>query len=889
MPYEKHHMRLVRLMDTLLETLERDPDFRSFHLDGQTIILEDYLQVRPEKREELRKRIQEGRLIIGPWYILQDEFLTSSESNVRNLLVGHRDAKQYGPVAKIGYFPDSFGNMGQAPQLIAQAGINVAVFGRGVKPVGADNTVQELDHYESPYSEMIWRSPDGTEVLGVLFANWYHNGMEVPVNPEEARRYWDGRIAAVQRFASTNHLLFMNGCDHQPVQTDLSAALTTARNLYPDLVFIHSSFPEYIAALEKAVDRSKLAVIEGELRSQRTDGWTTLVNTASSRVYIKQANQRCQTLLEKVAEPLAAFAHAHGHAYPHAMLNYAWKTLMQNHPHDSICGCSVDEVHREMMTRFAKAEHVADTIIEEAAQALAAQIDTSAFAAYEGAVPFVVFNTSGTERSGAVTVELNVDTRSLYDPSPEGAAAALAAKPLPAGYVVDHLGNVTAAVSKDLGVRFDYTLPDDRFRQPFMARKLEVTVDARQVPALGYRVYAWVPGEPGASADAESLVSGPRTLENSRLRAAIREDGTVDLLHKATGREYTGLNAYENTGDIGNEYIYKQDSGNAALTTRGLQARIELVEDTPMRAAFEIVHEWAIPASADARLQEEIETMVPLTRRQAGRSGETVPFVIRTRVILERDADRLQFRTTVNNQAKDHRLRALFPTDIASDVHYADSIFEIAKRNNVPAPEWKNPSNCQHQQAFVAVDHDQEGLLVANIGLNEYEVLRDGRNTIAVTLLRAVGELGDWGVFRTPEAQCQGEYTLEYAVIPYAGSQARYRAAKEAYQWQIPWTAAQAGVQEGDLPAEHAWMSWSGDTLALSAVKRNEDTNDLIVRWYNLAAEPAELSVYAPQGSRQLYLSNVLEEERGTKWPCDRQSAVAIEVKPAEIITVGIR
>jgi alpha-mannosidase len=378
-------------------------------------------------------------------------------------------------------------------------------------------------------------------------------------------------------------------------------------------------------------------------------------------------------------------------------------------------------------------------------------------------------------------------------------------------------------------------------------------------------------------------------LENSRLRAAIREDGTVDLLHKATGREYTGLNAYENTGDIGNEYIYKQDSGNAALTTRGLQARIELVEDTPMRAAFEIVHEWAIPASADARLQEEIETMVPLTRRQAGRSSETVPFVIRTRVILERDADRLQFRTTVNNQAKDHRLRALFPTDIASDVHYADSIFEIAKRNNVPAPEWKNPSNCQHQQAFVAVDHDQEGLLVANIGLNEYEVLRDGRNTIAVTLLRAVGELGDWGVFRTPEAQCQGEYTLEYAVIPYAGSQARYRAAKEAYQWQIPWTAAQAGVQEGDLPAEHAWMSWSGDTLALSAVKRNEDTNDLIVRWYNLAAEPAELSVYAPQGSRQLYLSNVLEEERGTKWPCDRQSAVAIEVKPAEIITVGIR
>lgn len=143
MPYEYHHTLLAELMNDLLRILEEDDSFRSFHLDGQTIIIEDYLQIHPEKREVLEKYIREGRIIIGPWYVLQDEFLTSSEANVRNLLIGHQDAAYYGVISKLGYFPDSFGNMGQAPQMLKQADIDTAVFGRGVKPTGFDNMVGE--------------------------------------------------------------------------------------------------------------------------------------------------------------------------------------------------------------------------------------------------------------------------------------------------------------------------------------------------------------------------------------------------------------------------------------------------------------------------------------------------------------------------------------------------------------------------------------------------------------------------------------------------------------------------------------------------------------------------------------------------------------------------
>ncbi|WP_369813750.1 hypothetical protein [Halolactibacillus sp. JCM 19043] len=189
LPYEQHHYLLIEVMDQLLDTLEADPNFKSFHLDGQTIILDDYLQVRPERRDQIKKLIEAGRIEVGPWYILQDEFLTSSEANVRNLQYGMRDAKKWGGLSKIGYFPDSFGNIGQAPQILQQADIKAAAFGRGVKPTGFNNAVIDASAYESPYSEMKWQSPDGTEVTGILFANWYCNGNEIPTDEQKAKAY----------------------------------------------------------------------------------------------------------------------------------------------------------------------------------------------------------------------------------------------------------------------------------------------------------------------------------------------------------------------------------------------------------------------------------------------------------------------------------------------------------------------------------------------------------------------------------------------------------------------------------------------------------------------------------------------------------------------------
>ncbi len=893
LPFEQHRMRLVQLFEDLIMLFDTDPSFKSFHLDGQTVLLEDYLQIRPDRKEKITSLIKEKKLVIGPWYILQDEFLVSSEANVRNLLIGFADTASYGvEPSKLGYFPDSFGNMGQAPQLLRQAGIDYAVFGRGVKPTGASNMVSDTHAYESPYSEMYWQAPDGSTVIGILFANWYHNGMEIPKDKDEASAYWEERIKVVEKYASTGQLLFMNGCDHQPVQLDLSAAIKTAREQLPGYTFEHSSFEQYTEALREELP-DNLSTVNGELRSQHTDGWGTLVNTASARVYIKQENQRCQTLLEKVAEPLSAIAATVGdRSDARPLFTYAWKTLLQNHPHDSICGCSVDEVHREMMTRYAKAQQVGEELSAQMVSRISSRIDTSSFGRESHQVfPFTVFNTTGHSRSGVVEIELEVAREALDYSRQNEILDRLAQVHVDQGEIRDEAGNRVAFSFEDLGIVFGYELPGHRFRQPYYARKVRLSLFVSHIAAMGYATYAWYSGAAAAhskplSKDPAAIIATGRSLENVYLRIEIAYDGAIDMLDKRNGRRYAGLGIYENVGDIGSEYTFRSPEGEAPLTTSGLNAEVKLLQTDDNYAVLEIQREWLLPVSAEVGFADELNRHVPITERQSRRSEAVAPALLRTYVRLERDTPEVQIRTVFDNRHKDHRLRMLFPTDTRSAVLDADSVFEVAQRPIEPATEWSNPSNCQHQQAFVAVGDGEGGLTIANKGLNEYEVLRDGRNTIALTLIRAVAELGDWGVFLTPEAQCLGEHVLECSILPHFSAEENLDTYVRAYQAQVPWRTAQLPVQSGTLPAASSFLDWSGMGLALTAFKRAEDGRGVIARWYNMTSETQELRAGAEPGNSRYFRSNILERDGQELVP--EGNGYCLLVKPHEIVTLRI-
>jgi alpha-mannosidase len=573
----------------------------------------------------------------------------------------------------------------------------------------------------------------------------------------------------------------------------------------------------------------------------------------------------------------------------------------------------VDEVHQEMETRFLKSRNVAEVLIKEATAKLVKQIDTLGVDAWGGnesdvhanantnsniVIPFTVFNTTGWRRTGAVEVELEVDKKYFSaGPAPHLLAQELKQEALGHFVIKDEHGDIIPAEIQDMGVHFGYDLPKDLFRQPYMARKIKIMLLASDVPALGYKVYACQQVTSDLTSNPTSNVTSlseaietksvhveGHMMENDKLAATVEQDGTLTLLDKQSGQVYKGLNAFENSGDVGNEYVYRQPDGEVAITTEGLEAKITVVEQNAVRAVIEARLEWEIPASANETFAQEKQEFVPFRERTAVRTTETVPFILTTRYTLEANSGMVKVETRFNNQAKDHRLRALFPTGVNSAYHYADSIFEVAKRDTQPAKEWINPSNCQHQGAFVSVHEQNRGLTIANKGLQEYEVLQGEENSIAITLLRAVSELGDWGVFETPEAQCLGEQVAQYAIIPHAVDGIASGAYANAYQFQIPWTVVQTELQHGKLPTTYSWLNWNEEetALAFSTLKLSQETSDVIARFYNLGQKTVMLTADLPRGTGEIYNSDVLERRHELIDECK-----GYDVAPYKIVTLS--
>ncbi|EPI15852.1 glycosyl hydrolase family 38 protein [Enterococcus faecium SD1C-2] len=872
MAYEQHHMRLIELIDDLLELFEVDPSFNSFHLDGQTIILDDYLQVRPEKRQAIQQAINEGKLRIGPFYILQDDFLISSESNVRNMLIGMEESRKWGTPVMLGYFPDTFGNMGQTPQLMKQAGISAAAFGRGVKPIGFDNQVLEAENYSSQYSEMWWKGPDQTAIFGLLFANWYSNGNEIPVEKEAALAFWKQKLADAEQYASTNHLLMMNGVDHQPVQKDISKAIHLANELFPDYEFIHSNFTDYLEAVQKDVPED-LGSVEGELTSQETDGWYTLANTASARVYLKQWNTKVQRQLENITEPLATMAYEVSGNYPHDQLDYAWKTLMQNHPHDSICGCSVDSVHREMIPRFEKADEVGKYLAQDSLEQLTAAIDTTGFP--KDSFPFVIVNTAGMDKTGEAEITIELERKRFAEGIPEQLYQELENLPKRKYHVETKSGATIPAILSEETVQFGYDLPKDRFRVPYMARMIKVTLPLENMPAFSWETFALVEGEAKAEEKETMIHQSGRIIENGPLHLTIEKNGTITMEDRKNKRKLNNLHIFEDIGDIGNEYIFKQPfCDQPILSSNKENSEVKVLVDTPEIAKISILQEMEIPVSADERLEKEQQMVVEFRYRKADRSKEKRILQIKTIMTIRKDSKKIDFETTLDNQMKDHRLRVLFPTKLHVEHHEADSIFEVVKRPNHVSKSWENPTNPQHQQAFVNIHDEEYGVTVGNFGLNEYEVTEDGQ--IAVTLLRSVGELGDWGYFPTPEAQCLGEHRFNYS-IELHGPEEKFSTYLHAYAAQIPFSTQQIKHHEGTLISKQQYLTIKSETFAITALKRSKFSDKVVVRGFNMSSHLEKLEITKDNG--KTVILNLLEEPT-------KQAVVPI-IQPYEIRTIG--
>lgn len=784
--FEDHRMRLVEVIDELLDTLDTDEDFASFHLDGQIIMLDDYLEIRPENKERIITHIKNGRLIIGPFYVLQDEHLTSAEANVRNILIGLDICKKYGPTMKIGYFPDTFGHISQMPQILLGFGITRAAFGRGINPIGRDNTRIANPHDQKYNSELFWSSPDGSRVLSVLFANWYNNAYDIPENTQEASQHIGKIKADAEVVASTPHLLMLNGCDHTPAQTNIGSIIKSVSAISQDNI-IHSNFNDYFDAIEEFSQDFKS--VEGELTSQYTDGMLTLVNTASAKIFIRKLNYTAEKILQKYAEPLNTISYIEGDEYRDASLLQAWKYILQNHSHDTICNCNIDDISEDTAVRFKKAISISNYVSNRSLEYITSKINTSSFTGAVSAI--TVFNPMPkiiNEYASAIfELDDDIDISDLC--------------------VFDENGKKMPAEFEDLNKQFSYTLPRDGFRTTKNIRKARVTFLAKNISPLGYSSYAIKKCKKVLSSS--HIIDN--TLENQFLLIHINNNGTLDILEKTSGLQFKGFMQFEACADYGDTYNFVYPHNGFRLTPNSADTRISLLSTNEIGTKYLIEQVVRLPIHRDAK--------------------EFTDLKLNTHVFLGAQSNRLDVKVKFNNNAKDYRLRAHFDTNINSDSCFTDSHFDIVKRSIKPFDGWENPDHSGRQQCFVEIFDDNSGLLIANKGLPEYEILRNGKNTIALTLVRCVGEVGDWGYFPTPSAQCQGENLAEFSIIPYYSTN-RKSAHEQAYSYNAaPFIAVPVDLHCGSLPTSKSYLRTEG--AILSCFKKADKNKDIIARFYN--------------------------------------------------------
>lgn len=767
-PFDDFLIWLGHVVDGVIETLERDPAFSSFTLDGQAVVLEDYLAIRPANESRLRELIGAGRIEVGPSYVLPDELLVGEEALVRNLLIGRAVCERFGAEpSPVGYMPDSFGHPAQIPQLLAGFGIGNFIFSRGLG--------DQLDEVGVVFR---WRAPDGSKVLAFQQLPNYGNfgALNGPDDGETRVKAILEGAGAMLEGAGVHAGLLCNGSDHLPIQPEMPVWCTELERRFPGIRFRIAKYADYVIEVGE-VDVPSLS---GELLGSRIQNALRGVNSA--RLYLKQANDRAERRV-LATETLAALRLLHDRRpFPTADFDLAWRELLRNHPHDSICGCSCDEVHRDMLVRYEWLHRTLD------------ELERGALDGLEGI-------------EGATTV-------TAFNPLPRARRCLVRAD-----------GHAPAVV--ELG--------------GFSAQR--VVLEPADEPAP----------RPGTA------------IESDRLALQAAPDGTLTLLDKLTGVRLEGLHALEDEPDMGD--LYNFCPVEDAPHWRAARAEVQVLAGGPVVWELELRVEAELPAGIEA--------------------DERVVVPVRTVARLVAGSGRVEFRTTIENTARDHRLRVVFPVGaVADELVRAQSAFALVRRPLRP-PEpvawWAEPPDpTQHMLGAVALGP----LAVMSRGLPEYEARPgDDGAELCLTLLRCVGviakppgelttrPLGAGPAIPTPEGQCLGTHQLEYSIRCDAGELDDLALVRESQDYRF------ASVQLPSTVELEAPLRVEGE-VAFSCLKGAQDGDGLILRCFNPSMSPAIVRVLG-----EVSVSRTALDETGEEAAADG----AVEIAPSQIATLRLR
>ncbi len=860
-PAERFRVKLIECVRAVIRELKADPEYR-FTFDGQVLPLEDYLAICPGDTAYLQEAARAGRIAIGPMYCLSDVYCTGVEALIRNLLLGRKWCTHFGAgYLPVLHMPDTFGITPSMPMIAAGFGMKAFIFMRGlagqVPGLTSMISLQGIDpQLPNGTRHFLWRTPDGSEIRTIILRDGYANGAYgdsidpvtdvlnpekyAPILQQSARRQDDG---AGQPF------LLMAGVDHQIPYPGNGAALKLASNATP-YHFTFSTLEEVADALQ-AANAKQWPVFQGEFHGNGAA--SVLGGTLSTRIYLKQHNAEIEQLLVNQVEPGAAALRLLGmNGGLEGVIEHAWKMLLVTHPHDDICGCSVDSVHRSNEHHMRQAWETADAVRRRMVIGL--------FKHYGGSLPhdlrpsFALMNFQGTERRGPSRVRFDYEGQRKWGDLKLSDAYA----------IVDEQGNP---------VPFREVSREQSTEHPHLTTDLEIY--APLAPATFTRFYI-EPRDEWPKAQAAQ----PEIAENEFLRVTLHKNGTFDLEDKSTGLRHAGLGLFSDEADIGDSYDFSDIPGQPEEVFEQLTFTLERKEWPGGLVELKARGELSLPASTDSATRT--------------RSKELVSLPVEVGLVLAPGARQLEVVLRFTNRAADHRLRWNLPLGRKVETSLAGLKLNIVERPAGAAPGGDKAPRVwpEHPCDDFAAAGD---LCLFSQFPGNYEIVGEKTSRLAFTILRSISYLCNpvqmatrpgsvaGPLTHTPEGRCLGRsFDLHFAVRPFAPAE-KDQLLGEAMLWRAH---PLAGQTDGTAPypvrhqQEQPKPLYSINApLLVTACKPATEGDAAILRIFNptRAAQAARLNVAHAESWRAVRL----DETPDPSFPLTRdQQQLVFQVPP---------
>lgn len=842
---EESQVLLVHDMREILDKLEKDPHYKAYVLDGQTVVLEDYLAACPENSELIKKFVQEGRLKVGPWYTQTDENIVNGESLTRNLLYGFKDSYKFGEPMKIGYVPDPFGQSAQMPMILNQFKITRSLFWRGFSSEKGTTS-----------SEFYWKTKNGYKVLTENFPLGYAIGKYLETDLEKLKPRMDKILKKLDSRAFGKNELLPNGHDQMPIQRNIDNIIKKLNELYPDRHFCLSDFETFF---DKVSSEKNLPTVEGEM----LDGKISRIHRSiySTRMDLKKQNTKIENEIVNLLEPLATLAKSLGFSYDHGLIELIWKELMKNQAHDSIGNCVSDRVNKEIGLRYQVTQQRVESLIKLYMRLISESISGSKLSPH-----LIIFNLDKdvNDRLVKATIITKENNFILKDSNNNSVPFdILSSSDLNAGLVDRQLvANNYCESFQKFEIEFKYHFTG------FGYEALKIIPQNKKVPNLEQKV---------------------SKIETQFYKITFNENGTINVKDKDTGNLVNNILMLEDIADDGDEYDFSPLRGDEPIYSGDVidESYKKIVEYKNSFHA-EIKYKWAIPKDIQSRKNKHNDGFVKV------KFNLTIPKFDRN-ILLSID---------LNNQAKEHRLRLLIPTGIQSDFSIVDNQFGKIKRPVIDPglKVWKKekwserPDTIFPYLSYVSLSNLKNTFSVFTNSSREYQIIGQNYDCIALTLLRSVKWLGKTDLVRrpgrpsgievyTPDSEILGKISLDFAFRIDNTSFEKCKIAQEAKKFLTPVLSYNLNgfyalkINNTGIELKSNYQKNLNKELknlrdgVISTIKLSENNQYILYRIYN----PIDRDLSIPQKFIQFDLD---ESEKAIKQKL---------LKPNEVITLGIK